>query len=118
MDKMKENIIYCANWNIEMKEVFLSKYEYVKGFPLKDVKAYKCDKCDEIYFSEEQAKILKAKTRDLKESVFGFIRKVTISGRSLVISIPKELAEHMKIKQGEKVKVMPIEKEGFMVSKI
>ena len=37
--KMKENVIYCAKCDLEMKEVLLPKYEFEEGFPLQDRKS-------------------------------------------------------------------------------
>ncbi len=115
--KMVEGVIYCAKCEIPMKKIVLASYEYVQGYPLKNVPAYKCQKCGEEFFTEEQAKEMGARTEELKEYVFGFKRSVTVSGRSLVISVPHELAEYLHIKQGQKIKIVPIAKEGFMVKK-
>ncbi len=52
---------------------------------------------------------------EVKEYSFGFKRKVTISGKSLVVGIPVELADHLDIKQGTKVRIFPIATEGFMI---
>jgi len=44
-----------------------------------------------------------------------FERKVSYAGRSLIITIPEDLAKHMGIKRGAKVKVMPVGKKWFLV---
>lgn len=115
--KIKEGI-YCVKCNVEMKEVLLPSYEYEEGLPLHNVSGYKCLKCGKIFFTELQAKEMKARSDELKEYTFGFERKVTVSGKSLAVTIPHELAEHLKIKQGQKIKVFPIAKEGFMIRKV
>lgn len=118
MDKMKEGTPYCARCNKEMKEVILAKYEYEEGCPLEQVPAYRCLECGNIFFTETQAKSMKSRTLEVKQIQFGFERKVTISGKSLVVTIPYELAEHLHLKQGSKVKLFPVIKEGFVVRKV
>ena len=44
-----------------------------------------------------------------------FERKVSYAGRSLIITIPEDLARHMGIKKGDKTKLMPVGKKGFLV---
>lgn len=85
---MKENSIYCAKCDVEMKAKIIDSYEYEIGHPVPDVEVYECPKCGKIFLTKEQAKRVKAKTEEMKESTFGFERKVTISGKSLVAGIP------------------------------
>ncbi len=44
-----------------------------------------------------------------------FERKVSYSGRSLIITIPEDLARHMGIKKGAKAKLVPVGKKQFLV---
>ncbi len=117
-EQMKENMLYCAKCDAEMKEVLLPRYEYEMGYPLHNVAAYSCPECGKAFFTENQAKEMQTRTEELKEYTFGFERKITLSGKSLVIGIPHELAEHLKMKQGEKVRIFPIANEGFMIRKL
>lgn len=117
MAKMKDGL-FCAKCDVEMKLVVLPKYEFEEGYLLHNVHAYQCSKCNKTFFTEEQANELELRTKEVKEYGFGFLRKITISGKSLVVGIPAELAEHLHIKQGQKVKVIPIAREGFMIKKL
>ncbi|HLD33095.1 MAG TPA: AbrB/MazE/SpoVT family DNA-binding domain-containing protein [Candidatus Nanoarchaeia archaeon] len=108
------NVIYCARCNVEMKLGVLPTYEFEEGYVLQNIHAYKCLKCHNVFFTEEQAKKMNMLTSKLKKEEFGFERKITVSGKSLVVGIPIELAEHLHIKQGQKVKIIP-GKEGFMI---
>ena len=83
-----------------------------------NVSAFRCNKCGKIFFTESQTKNMKNRTNELKEYTFGFERKVLMSGKSLVVGIPSELADHLHLKQGERVKVFPIADEGLMIRKI
>ena len=117
MAKMNEHIPYCVKCDQEMQEVLLPTYEYEEGQILHNVSAFRCNSCGKIFFTEQQAKEMKARTQELREYTFGFERKVTISGKSLVVSIPSELAEHLHIKQGQKLKIFPVANEGFIIKK-
>jgi len=115
--KMKENAIYCVKCNLEMMEILLPKYEFEEGLSLHNVHAYRCNNCGRIFFTEKQAKEMEARTNELKEYRFGFERKLTISGRSLSLGIPSELATQLNLKKGQKVKIYPISKEGILIKK-
>src|SRR3989338_4003707 len=115
--KIIEEGIFCAKCNLKMEISVIPKYEYEEGYQLHNIQAYQCPKCNKIFFTEEQAHKMEIRTQELKKSEFGFERKVTISGKSLVISIPSELVNHLNIKQGEKIKIIPVTKEGFMIKK-
>ena len=116
--KLVEGKIYCVKCDQEMRLVSLHSYEFEEGLPLHNVKSYKCSSCQQLFFTEHQAKEMKIHTEKLKEQTFGFKRKITISGRSLVIGIPAELAEHIHFRPGTVVKILPLSKEGFIVRKI
>ena len=117
MARMKDGI-YCAKCNVESKLGVLPRYEYEEGTPLHNVQAYICPKCNKFFFTEEQAHEMEERTKELHEYEFGFERKVTVSGTSLVVGIPSELADHLKIKQGQKVRIIPIARDGFMIRKL
>ena len=112
-----EEGIFCAKCNVKMKLGVLPKYEYEEGYPLHNVKVYQCPKCNNVFFTEEQAHEMEARTTELKEHEFGFERKVIISGKSLVVGIPAELVNHLHIKKGQKVKIVPIAREGLLIKK-
>ena len=114
---MKEQVFYCETCDKEMKLVLLKHYAFEEGIPLTHVPAYRCSKCHDFFFTEQQAKNMEQKTNQLKKHVFAFQRKVTLSGKSLVVGIPSELAEHLHLKQGTPVKILPVAKDRFLVKK-
>jgi len=116
--QMKENAVYCAKCDEEMKEVLLPAYEYQEGLPLHNVTAYRCNSCGKIFFTEAQAKEMQARSSEAKEYMFGFERKITVSGKSLVVTIPHEVAAHLNMKAGQSVKLFPIAKQGFLIKKM
>ncbi len=116
--KLNKNKIYCARCDQEMKLVTIPNYEFEDEIVLHNVSGYKCASCNHTFFTEEQAKEMEARTEELKEYTFGFKKKLTISGRSLVLNIPAELADHVHLKQGTPVKITPLSNEGFLVRKL
>ncbi|MCS4540898.1 MAG: hypothetical protein HY929_01035 [Euryarchaeota archaeon] len=96
----------------------MDTYEYIEGFPLRNVKAFECPKCREFIFTPEQVEEIEKRTEQLKAHIFAFERKITISGRSLVINIPEDLAHHLNIVKGKKVKLIPLDNRRFLVEAI
>ena len=115
---MVKEEIYCAKCKTLMQETILPEYEYVVGLPLKDVPAFKCPKCNEIFFTEEQASSMEKRSKALERSRFGFERKITITGKSLAVTIPNALANHLMLKQGTKVKIVPLSDETLLIKKL
>lgn len=105
----------CGKCGAVMTRVSLPRYEYEEGYTLHNVPAYRCPQGHNVFFTEEQAHEMERRTDELKKYTFGFERKVTVSGRSLVLAIPSELAEHLRLKKGQKVRLFPIAREGLMV---
>ncbi len=117
MSELIQDGIFFVKCDKKMKLGGLTKYEYEEGFPLHNVQAYVCPKCNKVFFTEDQSHEMDTRTKELKEYAFGFERKITISGKSLVVTIPSEIAEHLKFKKGQKVKIIPIAREGMMIRK-
>ena len=115
---MKENTWYCIKCNVAMKQTTLPYYEFQEGVPVPHVPALQCPSCLKILLTEKQAKAVEARTDKLLEQQFGFERKLTTSGESLVIGVPHELAGHLGLKAGKKVKIFPLNDDGFIVRKI
>lgn len=111
---MKEEI-YCAKCNLKMRETVIPTYEYVEGIPLHNVNGYKCPRCGQLYFTEDQADELERLTNQEKKRAFTFTRKISYAGRSLVINLPEDLVSHMHITKGNLAKLTPIDKKRFVV---
>ena len=107
--------IICKKCNVEAKGVVLDSYVYEEGIPLKNVNAYECPICKEFIFTEDQVEEMERRTDMIKSEMFSFNRKITISGRSLVINIPEDLVKHMNILKGKTVKIIPAGKKRFIV---
>lgn len=70
---------------------------------IKDSPYYKCKKCGEAFSTSRQMQELS----DEINSKFCFSRPVIAAGRSLAITLPKDLIEYCKIKKGKLVKLIP-----------
>jgi len=75
-----------------------------------------CESCGEQWFDEETAKEIEQKER--ASGLFGLSRetKIGYSGNSLIIRIPKELANFMGIKKETNVVLYPEDKNKFCVA--
>ena len=105
----------CTKDGVEATEVVLESYEYEEGIPLHNVPAHECPACGEFIFTEAQVDEMERKTDMMKSEMLAFERKVTVSGRSLVINLPEDLVRHMNIIKGQKVRIMPAGKRKFVV---
>ena len=64
---------------------------------------YKCLQCKEEFTSSEQMQELS----ELLNQKFSFPRPVIVAGRSLAITLPKDLAAYYGLKKGSKVRLVP-----------
>jgi len=115
--KMKEGTVYCAKCDSEMRLTVLPSYEYLEGHALSKIPAYRCPKCGNVFFTEQQAADMRQRAKTLVESTFGFHRKITVTGRSLAVTIPQELASHLNLSKGVTVKIIP-PTGGLLIRKV
>ncbi|HLD48821.1 MAG TPA: YgiT-type zinc finger protein [archaeon] len=107
--------LICKKCKEEAKKVIISRYEYQKSIVLEDVEAYECPKCHEFIFTEKQIENIEKKVEVIKFHKFSFERKLTISGRSLVINIPEDVVRHMNLAKGKTTKLTPLDDKHFIV---
>lgn len=105
----------CSKCRVNAKKIVLDKYEYIEGIPLHNVEGYQCPKCKELFFDEKQAEAMDKASEEIKAHAFAFNRRITISGRSLVINLPEDLAKHMNLAKGEMIKLQPLDHKRFLV---
>jgi hypothetical protein len=98
-----------------MQLVQLPLYEHEKGIPLEKVAAYECPSCHEWAFTEQQVEDVERRTEVAKAHRFGFMRKITVSGRSLVLNLPDDLVKHMKLSKGGSVRIVPLDDRHLVV---
>lgn len=88
------------------------KIEKVEVFPGLFSAGYKCQKCGEVEFNEEQMR----KALEIKEKAIKIMvkRKLGRVGGSLVLRIPKEVEESLKLKSGKDVRII-VEKKKIII---
>ena len=74
-----------------------------------------CSKCNEVYFTENSSDEIDATARKL--GIWGLERKskISYSGNSLVIRIPKDIARFMKISKGKEISIYPEKKNKLAI---
>ena len=81
--------------------------EYMHGVYLGKFPAQVCTKCTESFTDEETTKKIEAASRKAGIWDLGRKTKVTKSGNSLAIRLPKEIAAFMNLKEGSEVYLNP-----------
>ncbi len=109
--------IKCRKCNEAMKHTRLDKYDYIEGTPLYDVPAYQCPICKELFFTEDMVDVMEERSAEIRRHEFGFKRRLTTSGGGLVVRVPPDLAEDLKLQEGQEVRLLPIKHKGFVVER-
>jgi len=107
--------IICKKCGLPARKMLIPRYEHEEGIPLKNVEGMACPKCHEFIFTEKQMQAIEKRTEASKMHQFAFERKITISGRSLVINLPEDLVRHMHVLKGTIAKLIPIDDKHFLV---
>lgn len=94
----------CWKCNISMKRITDSFH----GF---SVKAWKCQKCREVIYDEEDVQPI-LKYNKLRTSKKGLISKVGILGNSKILRIPKTIEQIYNITKGRKIE-FELEREAI-----
>jgi len=104
----------CEKGKLKRKTVPYSVY----GIELGKFHAFVCDKCKEEWFDEKTS--LKIEKLEKEKGLFGLSResKISYSGNSLIVRIPKALAEFMDIKKEKPVVIHPEGKNKLSIEMI
>ena len=105
----------CAKCDIEAKKIVLKEYEQEEGIPLNNMEAYGCPNCKEFIFTPEQMELIEKRTEAIKVHMFKFQRKLTVSGRSLVVNVPEDIVRHMKLKKGQGISLRVIDDKRMVI---
>ncbi len=88
--------------------------KYLYGEYLGEYPAEICSKCGENYIDSESMEKIEGKAKKLGIWGLGVSTKVTRSGNSLAVRIPKKIATHMKLREGKGVYLHP-EKDKIVI---
>lgn len=101
----------CEKGNLEKKVVPYAIYGIELGkFPSK-----KCKKCGEEWFDEKTA--LKIEKLEKEKGLFGISKnsKISYSGNSLIVRIPKRIANFMNLKKDKPISIYPQGKNKIVI---
>jgi len=87
----------------------------VYGVKLGDFPALVCASCNEVWFDEATAE--KIEKLEKEKNLFGLSiqTKISYSGNSLIIRIPKAIADFFKLKKEETVTIHPESKNKIAI---
>ena len=99
--------------NGELKEELAEHKEF--GISLGKYKGNVCANCGEVFFDSATAKKIQAKSKEF--GLFGLAKKTKVAkvGNSLAIRIPKEIADFLKLKKEEEVRIMPKSQKELVI---
>lgn len=103
----------CALCNGKLKEKIVDYKVYGKS--IGKFKAQVCDSCEEQWFDEKTSREIEQAEK--KAGIFGLSKetKISYSGNSLIIRIPKELAKFMNLKKETAVILYPEKKDKLCI---
>ena len=95
--------VMCNKGTLKEKTVDYKEF----GISLGKYRGRVCTNCGEVFFNADIAKKIQAKSKEL--GLFGLAKKTKVAkvGNSLAIRIPKEIAEFIKLKKEEEVRIVP-----------
>ena len=106
-----EKCYICEKGELENKKVPYELYGISIGiFP-----AEVCNKCNEVFFSEETSDKITEKVK--KMGLWGLETKTKFSelGHSLAIRLNKRLSDFIKAKKGKEVTLSPIDENKILI---
>ena len=93
----------CEKGILEKKEI----EEYIFGLNLGKYPAEVCNKCGESFTDSEVTRKIEEAAKKKGIWGLGYVTKITKSGNSLAVRIPKKLADYLKLKEGEEAFMHP-----------
>ncbi len=88
--------------------------QYMFGVYLGEFEAEACDKCGEIFNDEDTTQKIEDIAKEKGIWGLGATTKITKTGNSLAVRIPKKIADYLNVKDGEEVFIHP-EKDKIVV---
>ncbi len=74
-----------------------------------------CDTCGEAFFTEEASDAIDEKAKELGLWGLEARSKVSYSGNSLMVRIPREIAEFLDLEKGDAIRIHPEGKKRLVV---
>lgn len=99
--------------NGELKKVTLPYKLY--GEHLGDFEGEQCNKCDEVFYSEETSRKMTKAAKAKGLWGLNAESKIGQSGTTLDVRLPKRIIEFMNLKKGGQVKIYPEDKRKLII---
>jgi YgiT-type zinc finger domain-containing protein len=101
----------CEKGKLARKKVEYSYSDWHIGEYDADV----CSKCGETFFTEKSSDAIEIKVKGL--GMWGMEKKTKISksGNSLIVRVPKQIAELLKIREGDEAVIRPDGKKRMVI---
>lgn len=74
-----------------------------------------CERCGEAFFTEEASDEIDQKARELGLWGLEARSKVSYSGNSLMVRIPREIAEFLELEKGDEIRIHPEGRKRLVV---
>ncbi len=93
----------CNKGTLEKKNIKEEQF----GISLGEYLGLQCTSCGETFFDEKVTQQIIEKSKE--KGLFGMemTTKVTKTGNSLAVRIPKKIADFLKLKEGKEVRIHP-----------
>ncbi len=111
--KSAGDFMKCPVCGKKMKKV-MEPYVYGEA-KLGEFEAEKCAGCNEVFFTEGASDKIDEKAKKLGLWGIGQVGKVGYSGNSLIVRIPKKIANLLHLKEGKEVFIRPEGKNRLVV---
>ena len=101
----------------EKGRMLKKKSKYVYGdIDFGEYESLVCNKCEEIFFTEESSRLIEKKAKEI--GVWGLEKesKISYSGNSIIVRIPKAIVDFMGLKKGEDILIHPEGKKKLVVT--
>ncbi len=87
----------------------------IGGAELGNFEADVCTSCGEVFFTEKSSNAIDKKAKDA--GLWGLEKrgKISYSGNSLIVRIPKKVAEFMNLKSGIEISIKPEDKKRLVI---
>jgi len=93
----------CEKGNLEKKKI----REIMFGIDLGEFPAEVCDECEESFTDEDTTRKIEEAAKEKGIWGLGMKTRITKTGNSLAVRVPKKIADFMNLKEGEEAYIHP-----------
>lgn len=108
--------IICGNEMEDKNDLIYELHRTGARVLVTNLKGHKCPRCGEVYYCADSVGVIDKVKEKINMPSIVFKRKITKSGSSLNLRLPRALMETMAMKGTEKVSITPLTKKQFIVT--